>query len=181
MGHLSMTERDVKRAATFVQGVAETYGSRLHRYLVKRLRAGEEAEDMAQEVYLRLLRLQRSDLIRQPAAYVYFLASQIVGEHRMRESQRPLVYDSELLEQAASRGDETDRDGMPDQEHAERELTRLLAKLSRAHRAVFLLRKRDGFSVQEIAEKLEMSPFKVKRYLVEANAILEAKLRRTER
>jgi RNA polymerase sigma-70 factor (ECF subfamily) len=177
MGHSPMTDRDAKRAATFVKGVAETYGLQLHRFLVKRLRAGEEADDMAQEVYLRLLRLQRSDLIRQPAAYVYFLASQIVGEHRLKESKRPLVYDSELLEQAVDRQGQAGRDEVPDQEHAKRELARLLAKLSAAHRAVFLLRKRDGFSTQEIAEKLQMSHFKVKRYLVEANAQLESKLR----
>jgi RNA polymerase sigma-70 factor (ECF subfamily) len=170
-----MAERDPKQAATFVQGVAETYGLQLHRYLVKRLRAGEEAQDMAQEVYLRLLRLGRSDLIRQPAAYVYFVASQIVGEHRLRESKRPLVFDSELLEQAAS--EYAGRDDVADQEHAKRELTALLAKLSSAHRAVYLLRYRDGHSTQEIAEKLQMSHFKVKRYLVEANAKLESVLR----
>jgi DNA-directed RNA polymerase specialized sigma24 family protein len=50
--------------------------------------------------------------------------------------------------------------------------------LSSAHRSVFLLRKRDGYSNEEIAKKLGMSLFKVKRYLVEANAILESKLRK---
>lgn len=175
-----MSERDPKRAAGFVKSVVETYGALLHRYLIKRLRAGEDAQDVAQEVYLRLLRLERSDLIRQPAAYVYFIAAQVVGEQRLRESKRPLVYDSELLE----RSDEhsaADRDELAEQEHARRELRRLLAKLSAAHRAVFLLRRRDGFSTQEIAEKLQMSHFKVKRYLVEANATLESKLRSSER
>lgn len=172
-----MTDRDAKQAAEFVEQVAQTYGSQLHRYLVKRLRAGEEAQDMAQEVYLRLLRLGRSDLIRQPVAYAYFVASQVVGEHRLRESKRPLVYDSELLEQAADSGRQGDRDVMSDQEHAKRELERLLRKLSSAHRAVFLLRRRDGFSIEEIAEKLQLSVFKVKRYLVEANSKLEEKLR----
>jgi len=176
-----MTDRDPERSATFVREVAETYGSRLHRFLVKRLRSGEEADDMAQEVYLRLLRLQRSDLIRQPAAYVYFIASQIVGEHRLKQSRRPLIFDSVLLEEAVNENGQADRDVVPDQEHAKRELERLLARLSSAHRAVFLLRKRDGFSVDEIAEKLGMSHFKVKRYLVEANAQLEAKLREQKR
>src|SRR4051812_26778 len=96
-----MTQRDAKQSAQFVQEVAETYGRNLHQYLVKRLRAGEDAQDLAQEVYLRLLRLHRSDLVRQPVAYVYFLASQVVGEHRMREGKRPLVYDSALSELAA--------------------------------------------------------------------------------
>jgi RNA polymerase sigma-19 factor, ECF subfamily len=176
-----MQNRDSKRAATFVQRIFQTYGPLLHQYLVKRLRAGEDAQDIAQEVYLRLLRLERSDLIRQPAAYVYFIAAQIVGEQRMRAAKRPLVFDSELLERAAEKGSATDLGDLADHENALRELERLMRKLSSAHRAVFLMRRRDGFSISEIAEKLGMSVFKVKRYLVEANATLESKLRREAR
>jgi RNA polymerase sigma-19 factor, ECF subfamily len=172
-----MKAKDPSPTAQFVKEVALAYGSELHRYLVKRLRAGEEADDMAQEVYLRLLRLQRSDLIRQPAAYVYFLASQVVGEFRMRAAKRPIVYDSEALDRAASDDGYSRPDELPEREHAEREVKRLLAKLNKAHRTVLLMRKRDGFSVQEIADKLQMSVFKVKRYLVEANSTLEEKLR----
>ncbi|MEJ0038880.1 MAG: sigma-70 family RNA polymerase sigma factor [Gammaproteobacteria bacterium] len=173
-----MPNRDSNKAATFVQGIFTTYGPLLHRYLVKRLRAGEDAQDVAQEVYLRLLRLERSDLIRQPAAYVYFIAAQIVGEQRMREAKRPLVFDSELLEHASDRGGATDLGDLADHENASRELERLMRKLSAAHRSVFLLRRRDGFSIPEIAQKLGMSVFKVKRYLVEANATIESKLRK---
>jgi RNA polymerase sigma-70 factor (ECF subfamily) len=163
-----------KRARDFVAAVAATYGEPLHRYLVRRLRSGDEADDLAQEVYLRLLRLNRTDLIRQPAAYVYFLASQVIGEHRMRAAKRPLVYDSDLLESAMDDPQSLSRDEFPNREHADRELRRLLSKLNAAHRAVWIMRKRDGFSVAEIAEKLGMSPFKVKRYLVEANSKLES-------
>lgn len=176
-----MTAKDPSQSASFVEKVAVAYGSLLHSYLVKRLRAGEEAEDIAQEVYLRLLRLQRCDLIRQPAAYVYFLASQVVGEYRMRDAKRPIAYDSEALDRVANLDGFTRRDELPDREHTERELKRLLAKLSAAHRTVLLMRKRDGFSIQEIADKLQISVFKVKRYLVEANSTLESKLRKQGR
>jgi|GEM_PF-1349200 len=170
-----------KASAKFVKEVALAYGSELHRYLVKRLRAGEEAEDMAQEVYLRLLRLQRSDLVRQPAAYVYFLAAQVLGEFRMRASKRPLVYDSEGLDRIASEDGYTRKDELPEREHTERELRRLLAKLNAAHRTILIMRKRDGFSIEEIAEQMQMSVFKVKRYLVEANAKLEEHVRKQGR
>jgi len=172
-----MAAKDPKQSAEFVTKVALAYGSELHRFLVKRLRAGEEAQDLAQEVYLRLLRLGRTDLIRQPAAYVYFLASQVVGEYRMRAAKQPLVYDSEALDLAASQDGYSRRDDLPDKEHTEREPKRLLAKLSSAHRKVLLMRRRDGYSIEEIAADMKMSVFKVKRYLVEANAKLEEKIR----
>lgn len=176
-----MTARDPKESASFVEKVALAHGSALHAYLVKRLRAGEEAQDLAQEVYLRLLRLGRTDLIRQPAAYVYFLAAQVVGEQRMRDAKRPIAYDAEALDRAANLDGVTRRDELPDQEHAQREVRRLLAKLSSAHRTVLLMRKQEGYSVKEIAEKLGISIFKVKRYLVEANSKLEEYFRKQGR
>jgi RNA polymerase sigma-70 factor (ECF subfamily) len=175
-----MTAKDRSAAANFVKEVALAYGSELHRFLVKRLRAGDDADDMAQEVYLRLLRLQRSDLIRQPIAYVYFLASQVAGEHRLRASRRPIALDSETLDRAANLDGYLRKDELPDREHIERELKRLLAKLSAAHRTILVLRKRDGYSIEEIAEHLQMSVFKVRRYLVEANAKLLEKMRQGE-
>jgi RNA polymerase sigma factor (sigma-70 family) len=100
-----------------------------------------------------------------------------VGEHRMRAAQSPVVYDTEALDRAADHDSYAKRDELPDREHTERELERLLRKLSSAHRTVLLLRKRDGYSIAEIAQQLKISTFKVKRYLVEANSQLESKLR----
>src|SRR5262245_5457791 len=85
-------------AARFVTQVVLAYGSELHRFLVRRLKSSEDAADLAQEVYLRLLRLPRTDLIRKPQAYLYFVAAQIAAEHRMREHNRPLVFDTDALE-----------------------------------------------------------------------------------
>lgn len=176
-----MGNRQTNPSSGVVKDMALAYGSALHRFLIKRLRAGEEAEDIAQEVYLRLLRLQRADLIRQPLAYVYFLASQIVGQHRLRAAQQPLVNDLDMLDHAADAESYARRDEMPDQEHIQRELRRVLGRLSSLHRAVVLLRKRDGCSIPEIAEQLQISPSKVRRYLVEANARIEDLLRQQGR
>jgi RNA polymerase sigma-19 factor, ECF subfamily len=164
-----MSLKDPRAAARFVSQVALAYGSDLHRFLVKRLRANEDAEDVAQEVYLRLLRLERSDLVRQPHAYVYYIAAQVAGEHRMRLAKQAVVYDSDVVEHSASDDPYARPDEMPEQLHIERELLRMLSRLSVAHRNVLILRKRDGLSIPEIARELEMSVHKVRRYLVEAN------------
>jgi RNA polymerase sigma-19 factor, ECF subfamily len=164
-----VTVKDPNSNAGFVSDVALAYGSDLHRYLVKRMRSNEDAQDVAQEVYLRLLRLQRSDLVRQPHAYVYFIAAQVAGEHRMRAAQRPVVCDSDALDRAAHQDSYSRPDELPDRLHIERELLQLLSRLSTAHRNVLILRKRDGLSIAEIAQELNISVHKVRRYLVEAN------------
>jgi RNA polymerase sigma-70 factor (ECF subfamily) len=122
-------------------------------------------------VYLRLLRLERTDLIRKPAAYVYLVAAQVAAEHRLREKSQPLALDSELLERL------TDMSAVTAEEPGElvdvdRELQRLLCRLQVTHRNVLILRKRDGLSTREIASTLNLSEHTVKKYLFQAMAQL---------
>lgn len=154
----------------FVTQVILAYGSELHRFLSRRLRRQEDAADIAQEVYLRLLRLPRTDLIRKPHAYVYFIAAQIAAEHRMREKHEPLTFDSAALEQLTSEAAYNRPDAAADDMDNERELRRLLGRLPVMHRNVLVLSRRDGFSNKEIARKLELSEHTVKKYLYEATA-----------
>ena len=164
-----------RQSAAFVAWVAKTYAPDLHRFLVKRLRSGEDANDVAQEVYLRLLRLNEVEHIRQPLAYVYFIAWQVVAEGRIRTAKRPVIVDSELAERACE-SLPAEPDPVAEREEARRDLTKLLSKLSRLQRSAFLLRKREGCSTEEIAARLNVSTHKVLRALVQANSVLAQKL-----
>lgn len=157
-------------AARFVTQVVLAYGSELHRFLVRRLKRSEDAADLAQEVYLRLLRLPRTDLIRKPQAYVYFVAAQIAAEHRMREQHRPLVFDSEALERLTDENAFARSEDIAENLNQEQQVRRLLLKLPVTHRNVLILSKRNGLSINEIAAELGISPHTVKKYLYEATA-----------
>jgi len=58
----------------FVADLAARHGSRLRRYLAARLRNASDVGDLAQEIFLRLLRVERHDLIRQPESYLFTIA-----------------------------------------------------------------------------------------------------------
>jgi RNA polymerase sigma factor (sigma-70 family) len=165
-----MTAKKPTASAGFVTSVFKAYGSELHGFLVRRLRRNQDASDVAQEVYLRLLRLERSDLVRQPHAYVYFVASQVVADFQMRASQHPVLYDSEAAERSAQHAVDPGADEISERLDMEAELKRLLRKLSATHRNVLLLRKRDGLSLDEIGQQLGFSVHTVKKYLCQANA-----------
>src|SRR5688572_13580070 len=77
------------------------YGKGLQQFLVRRLRHNENAQDLAQEVYLRILRFGREDLVRDPQAYLYRIATHVVYEFRMKAERDRVVFDSELLEEQA--------------------------------------------------------------------------------
>src|SRR5262249_27535795 len=122
-------------AAHFVAEMALKYGPSLHRFLVRRLKGSEDAADISQEVYLKMMRLERTDLIRQPQAYLYFLASQVMHEQRMREKRLPILFDSDAVESLTHMAEFASPDDFVASEETERELKRLLAKLPTAHRS----------------------------------------------
>jgi RNA polymerase sigma-70 factor (ECF subfamily) len=150
--------------------VLERYGAELHRYLVRHLQRSQDANDLAQEVYLRLLRLERSELVRQPNAYVFFVASQVVSQFKLRSHADPVTYDSDVLKAHTENPADFQADEIGDTLQAKDQLDRLLAQLPATHRDVLLLRKRDGMSWSEIATKLGLSVHTVKKYLHEARA-----------
>jgi DNA-directed RNA polymerase specialized sigma24 family protein len=61
----------------------------LRRFLARQ-RAGcaADIDDIAQEVFLRLLRYDRSELIDYPQAYLFKIASNVSAEWAMRSSRR---------------------------------------------------------------------------------------------
>src|SRR5690242_5837159 len=87
--------------ASLAASVHEKFHAELHRFLVRRLRGEQDAGDLAQEVYLRLLRMEKSELVRKPQAYIYTVASHVAHQFRMKNEASLVTFDSETLEQAA--------------------------------------------------------------------------------
>jgi RNA polymerase sigma factor (sigma-70 family) len=168
------------RRSTSLAGLAfEQYHAGLHSFLMRRLRSAQNAQDLAQEAYLRLLRLDRGALIRKPQAYLYRIASNLVYEFKLRERNEPVTFDSEALEHAAEFPAE-----LPHTDDSERliqaqQLEAMLSQLPPLYRAVFVLRKRDGLSYSEIARALQISVHTVKKYL--ARAVAQCRAGRWER
>jgi RNA polymerase sigma-70 factor (ECF subfamily) len=168
------------RDASFVAEVQKLYGADLYYFLLSRLRNEHDAKDVIQEIYLRLLRLGEGELVRNPHAYVYFVASQVLAQFRMRAKHSPLVHDSMLLQQSARHPAEVGPDGVADRWMALAEVEALLAALPQTHRKVFTMRKVDGLSWGEIAVRLKISVHTVKKYLCEANARISVARREQE-
>lgn len=80
----------------------------LLRFLVTRLPHRADAEDLAQEAFLRLLRVPHSDLIRQPDAYLFRIAANLVLEFRLRARRSRVSFDSEQVAVAGEAGDSSE-------------------------------------------------------------------------
>src|SRR3984885_14902944 len=77
----------------FVASIAARYGPRLRRFLSVRLRNAADVPDLAQEVFLRLLRVEGYENIRSPEAYLFTIASHVIQQHAVRRANEPLSLD----------------------------------------------------------------------------------------
>lgn len=144
--------------------------ARLHVFLSRRLRREQDVKDLVQEVYLRFLQAPQRALIRQPLAYLYRIAANLLHDMRVRDRHGYVTFNSELAEQQAEYRSEAWQSDSFEQLSAQRDVERVLGQLPPLYRAVLLLRKRDGLSCAEIARELGISKFTAEKYLYRAVA-----------
>ncbi len=153
---------------SFVASIASRFGERLRSFLSRRLRNSADAPDLAQEVFLRLLRVEHHESIRSPEAYLFTVASHVLHQHTLKQSTTPISVDiSELFsELQLTSGDDPAAEADVSQrlEHLERLLKQLPPKIS----TTLLLHRFAGFSIEEIGKQLGVSRPTAKKYLARA-------------
>jgi RNA polymerase sigma factor (sigma-70 family) len=152
------------------------YAKSLHRFLMRRLSNAEGARDLAQEVYLRLVRVPHDDLIRYPQAYLFRIASNLMYELRLQERRDPVTFDSRIADYAAHRVSDPAHEPA-EQLSLEYQLESMLERLPPLYAAILVMKKRDGKSYAEIARELCISEHTVKAYLARAIARCRAMAR----
>jgi RNA polymerase sigma factor (sigma-70 family) len=146
------------------------YAPELHRYLLRRIRQAADAADLTQEIFERFLRTDKAEMVRNPQAYLFGIASHVVSDARMKEDKSLVSFDSPAVEAATEQPDHAVPDTLAEQLGLSQDLRFALSMLSEAHRAVLLLVKRDGLSYEEVAQRMNLTVGTVTVYLFEARA-----------
>lgn len=141
----------------------------LQGFLRRRVAPAWDVQDLAQEVYVRMLRVdeRQAEAIRDPRAYLFTVASNLVKEHAMLQKRRASSVDVEqvLLQLVAPQGSAEDS---AEREFRRQRLQQMLDRLPVRCRAVLVMQHRDGMNYQEIAERFGVSTHMVKKYVVKA-------------
>ena len=143
-------------------------GAALQAFFRRRVRAAPDAPDLAQEVYVRMLRVSDTDAIHNPEGYLYTIASNLVKEHRIVERRRAACTDVEDYAVQEQLGESPQFEGEVDTSRRVERLQEVLTQLSPKCRAAVILHYRQGLSYQEIASRLDTSTAMVKKYLAQA-------------
>ncbi len=161
-----MTASDKK---AFVAEIEKQHGQRLRRFLASRLRYGAaDVPDLAQEVFLRLLRIDRHETIRSTEAYLFTVAFHVLHQHVMRRSAAPEAVEITTLIDQMEAAPDADPVNRAETAQQIEELQQALQQLPPKARAVLLLHRRDGYSLEEIADRLGFSRANAAKYLAKA-------------
>src|SRR6185436_16983430 len=142
------------------QELVERYQTRLLNFIYRTIGDREKAEDLVQEVFIRVYRhIHRFDRTKKFSTWAYTIASNLAKNELRNRSRNPLV----LFHTIKGNWDDEDRPlqfedttARPDDMYRKRHLRELVedtvAKLPEHHRQVFVLRELEGKSYEEIAE-----------------------------
>jgi RNA polymerase sigma-70 factor (ECF subfamily) len=155
-----------------IAGWVRKWNSGLTRFLERRVPARIDAQDLAQEVYLRLLRVEGFDSIAEPQAYLYRVAANVASEWRLRACHSKPHGADELETLLADASPEAELD----EAQFSAALDRALRELPPMVRGVMFLKLRDGMSHQEIAERLGVTVRIVRRCITRGYGELRQRL-----
>ncbi len=136
------------------------YQTRLLNFIYRTVGDRERAEDLVQEVFIRVYRhLHRFDRSKKFSTWAYTIASNLAKNELRNRSRNPLV----LFQTVKKNWQDEDRplefedsstrpDDMYRKRHLRQVVEESVAKLPAHHRDVFVLRELEGKSYEEIAE-----------------------------
>ncbi len=137
----------------------------IERFLASRIRNPDDARDLAQEAFLRLLRLKDAEYIRQPEAYLFRIAINLAYEHRLKQKASPIDPYAVVEEDDESLATRHTMEDLAELREKIERLEQALGTMPPNVQAALIYQRRDGMTYGEIAERLDVSSSMVKKYL----------------
>ena len=132
------------------------------------LKRHEDVEDIAQQVFVKAyFSLKRFDQRAAFSTWLYKITVNECWDLLRKRKARPLVYESDFSEEQSRQYSAVEREASNAPDTSDRlamrqRLDELLGQLDKRDRAMLVLKEVEGFSVEEIAETLELNANTVK-------------------
>lgn len=163
-------------SSRFIADAYHRYGDELRRYLSRRLHNEQDARELAQEVWTRLLRVRDGAEIMEPLAYIYRTAANVIVEFRMRRRRERVYFDSATSEHFSEHPHPGAReDEMAERLNRQKQLEQTLARLPKVYRNILILKVTQELTYQQIGEQLGLSAKTVEQYFFRAMALVKTR------
>jgi len=177
---LALDQRLTAERRQFFSDVHEKHHRALCKFLRKMGLSADAVQDMAQDVYLRVVAQNEPEKLRSaPRSYLYRVATNLyldrLRRDRRRATSQTVPYDDERTASMHLSPE------VRSQARQRLELVRAaICELSPVRRRVLLLHRIHNLTCKEIADDLELPLRSVQRYLSEALAYCQSKLEYAE-
>lgn len=133
-----------------------------------------DLDDVAQEVFLRLMRYSDDAVVEYPQSYLFRIATNVVNEWRER-ARNSLPHDDVWLADLQIEP-EAEPESAVEQDLADAFVRRAVSRLPPRQRQVLLLHIREDLTYKQIAVQLKLTPRVVRRDIARAYAELRCEL-----
>jgi len=145
----------------------------LLRFLIAKLHSEQEAKDVAQEAYVRMLKLDSPEVVSHLRAYLFKTAANLAIDRLRARAVEQRVGDLEFFEERTQQPE-------PGRGLAAAEdlalISQCLQELPPKCRQAFLLRRIEGMSTRDIAQLLGVPERTVRHYIVETIVYCQSRL-----
>jgi RNA polymerase sigma factor (sigma-70 family) len=163
----------------FLKQLTERYRQPLNAYFQRRVGSRNEAEDLTQEVFLRLVKRLDVETLDNPEAFVFTTAANLLRD-RFRRGQTQRSHLAEVSLQQPGIEELSPERVFDSRQHLEK-VIQTLEQLDERSRDAFILHRLEGMKHAQIAELYGVSVSSVEKYIIKALAVLtERATRQTE-
>ncbi len=160
---INIGERDILEKG--VSQLFRKYQLEISNTIYKRLGSKEEADDLTQETFERYSSASGRMLIRNPRAFLYRIAKNLIVDHLRRITSK-----NRVIIQCDNQIETPDLKPSIEQELIVKseyiQLKKAIGKLPPKCRKVFILRKIEGLSYAQIAENMDISIGAVEKHVI---------------
>jgi RNA polymerase sigma factor (sigma-70 family) len=154
-----------RQRAELVERLFREHNDALIRFLVARLRSYQDARDVAQESYVRLLSLDEPGAVSYLRAFLFKTAANLATDRQRRASAHLRATELPLFHEFA---DVRTPERLAADRQTVQRLERLIAAMPAKCRQAFILYQFEGLEFAAIAVRMGMSERMVRKYVVRA-------------
>jgi len=172
---------------TAFQELVEKYQSKVFSIIHGIVRHRNDVEDIAQQVFAKVFfSIRNFDFRSSLITWIYKITVNECFDYLRKKKVRKLVYESDLSEDEVRRVENTepsvDRAPSADATLARRDyVLKLMSRVSEEERALLMLKEVEGYSVEELADMMNMNENTIKVKLFRARQKLVKAAQRLER
>jgi RNA polymerase sigma factor (sigma-70 family) len=152
---------------------------RLRRFIRRQVASREDAEDVIQDAYVRLLRYSAKQTVENPERLLFSTARNLaIDSRRRRQSRERTAAGYALLE--ACEADLPGADELVDALQRLKTVEAAVARLPRRCREIFVMHRIEGMSYSEIAKRCGISVSAVEKNMARACLQIDARVHRED-